>query len=83
MDILLAVTVLLVWNFLGAFCYVLSAPSQVSGWELVNLVYTHKYFKSVNWIGAFVLSLLYSIMCPVGTLFYWIYKICTFGNRRD
>ena len=26
-------------------------------------------------------ALIYSLLCPVGTIGYWIYKLCTAGRR--
>ena len=60
------------------------ALGQAEGWEFVNPLHIYKHNR-VNWFGAFMVALWYSLLCPVGALCYWIYKIiymlCTTGRK--
>ena len=81
------------WSFMGAlilleFTTILrsqkGALGQAEGWEFVNPSHIYKH-NHVNWFGAFVVALWYSLLCPIGALCYWIYKIiytlCTVGRK--
>lgn len=73
---------LLVWNAIGAVgCVIWCAEKLTDGWELCNPYWTYRYHKKVNWFGAIMLSLLFTILCPVGAICYWFYKLCTVGRR--
>ena len=90
------ILIVLGWSFLGAitlleFISVLcdndqkGALGQAKGWEFVNPLYIYKHNRRLNWFGAILVALLYSLLCPVGALCYWIYKIiytlCTVGRK--
>lgn len=74
------------WNAAGAIIFVLAhcietkgVISMTDGWEFVNPIYIYKY-NHVNWFGAIVVALFYNLLCPVGSLIYWVYKLCTVGR---
>lgn len=82
---------LFLWNFFGFLflsgmkvivtCADLTGAVGMSeGYEFVNPFFVYKHSK-VNWFGALVLALFYSMLCPIGTLCYWFYKICTIGRK--
>ena len=60
------------------------ALGQAKGWEFVNPLHIYKH-NHVNWFGASMVALWYSLLCPVGALCYWVYKIiytlCTMGRK--
>ena len=56
------------------------AVGKSEGFEFINPVFVYKHNK-VNWFGALIIALLYSILCPIGTLCYWFYKLCTVGRK--
>ena len=35
--------------------------------------------SKLNVFGAILVSILMSLICPIGTIIYWIYKLCTCG----
>lgn len=75
-----------IWQIIGAIiilkmvdlCGHKGAVHQSDGIEFVNPAFVHKHNR-VNWFGAFVVATLYGLICPVATIGYWFYKICTFG----
>lgn len=75
------VAVLFAWNIIGGFIdIIIAGNSYADGWELVNPYWVYHYNKSVNWFGAIMLALGYAILCPIGALCYWFYKLCTVGR---
>lgn len=73
---------LLLWSFLGIIpTGVWACTKQTKGWELCNPYWVHYYHSSVNWFGAAVLCLVYNVLCPVGAIMYWFYKLCTVGRK--
>ena len=74
--------VLFAWHAIGAMiCVVWCAGKFTNGWELCNPNWTYRYHKNVNWLGAIMLSLLFTVLCPIGAIGYWAYKIFTVGRR--
>lgn len=39
--------------------------------------------KRVNWIGVILLTILAHIVAVIPCLFYWIWKLCTFGVEEN
>ena len=83
--------ILVLWSFFGfwilfgmkiiANCADLTgAVGKSDGLEFINPLFVYKHNK-VNWFGALVIVLFYSMLCPIVTLFYWFYKICTVGRK--
>lgn len=79
---------LIVWHVFGAFITFLmwnyssglGAVSAAKGIEYVNPKHVYEYNK-VNWFGAIVVSTLYGLFCPICTIGYWFYKLCTVGRK--
>lgn len=85
------VKILVLWNVIGSLIWFTmrtftldsdftGAVGTSKGCEFVNPFFVYKHNK-VNWFGALVLALFYSMLCPIGTLCYWFYKICTIGRK--
>ena len=71
-----------VWKFIGVIVYLfLTVYTPVDGFELVNPYHVYKYHKRLNWFGAIIVSVFYTALCPVGTVCYWFYKLCTVGRK--
>lgn len=84
----------LAWSFAGGlilleFTTVLrgqkGALGQADGWEFVNPLHIYKHNRRLNWFGTILVALFYNLLCPVGALCYWVYKIiytlCTMGRK--
>lgn len=67
------------WIVLGG-CFNVQVIAHSSGIEFVNPLVIYKQTRA-NWFGAFFLCVLYGAMCPVATLIYWLYKLCTVGKK--
>ena len=66
------------WLVLGG-CFNVQVIKYASGIEFVNPLVIYKQTR-VNWFGAILLAMIYGIMCPIATLIYWLYKLCTVGR---
>ena len=55
---------------------------DAEGIEFVNPVFIYKKCR-VNAFGAILVAFLFSLICPIGTICYWIYKLCTVGRKED
>ena len=79
----LYIAVVFAWQVIGGIGFLaISAYLDTDGWELVNPYWCHYHHISLNWLGAIVVSLFYTILCPIGAIAYWFYKICTVGRRK-
>ena len=78
---------LIIWHIIGIliYCTIAAITTEdyfipIYGWELVNPYWIYNNFK-VNVFGAIVLSIIFGILCPIGTVIYWFYKLCTVGRK--
>lgn len=83
------------YNFVGGLILLMTMTGdyhtwfhKIDSWAFVNPFVVYKFNTSVNWFGAFVIALLLSLVCPIGAVCYWIYKLgwlfcklCTVGRR--
>ena len=82
------VIVIVLWHVFGAIALMMlttydsgtGAVSYADGIEFVNPAHIY-YYNQVNWFGAFFVATLYGLICPVATVGYWIYKLCTVGRK--
>ena len=72
------VFIVVTWSVVGFTVYMTAINSE--GFEYVNPVWIYKRYR-VNYFGAAVLCILYNLICPIGSICYWIYKLCTVGRR--
>lgn len=54
---------------------------KLDGFELMNPIWWYKN-TNVNPFGAAMASLGFTILCPIGAIGYWFYKLCTIGGKR-
>lgn len=54
---------------------------DTEGFEFVNPVWWYRNYP-VNPFGAAMCALGFTIICPVMTICYWFYKLCTVGRRE-
>ena len=81
MGTVLIVT-LIMWHLIGLIiCVAWSTKKDADGLEIYNPYWAYKYHESVNWFSAIMLSLLYTVLCPIGAVCYWFYKLCTIGRK--
>lgn len=83
-ELILTITAgILLWSFLGILFIVVFleiGPFNAEGFEFVNPIHIYKNSK-MNIFGAIFVSILMSLICPIGTIIYWIYKLCTVGRK--
>ena len=84
-NIIQITILLLMWHTVGALILSfipLSVLSKAEGLEFVNPIFIYNHTK-VNWFGAIVLMLFLSLLCPIGALGYWFYKLCIIGRKEE
>jgi hypothetical protein len=74
------------WSVLGLGVLLIATESSsilgnVDGFEFVNPYWIYKNYK-VNYFGTIVLFIIYNLICPLGTICYWFYKLCTIGRKN-
>jgi hypothetical protein len=76
----------ILWSLLGFVLLLFFAMEggilDAQGFEFVNPVYIYKN-SLVNAFGTILMTFLFSLICPIGTICYWIYKLCTVGRKED
>lgn len=74
---------LILWIILGgAFSFVpYEIYSLFGSFEYLNPLFLYSYHNKLNWFGAICLTLFYNSLCPLVTISYWFYKLCTVGRK--
>ena len=79
-------SIVIIWHIIGMVVLACAIESShgplnnVVGAEFVNPCWVYKNYR-VNLLGALLLSLIYNLLCPLVSVCYWIYKICTIGRK--
>lgn len=86
MNIGAIIGIIIAWQVLGFMAYGLITSfgaehiEYANGLEFLNPIYIHKHAR-VNWFGAIMLMLFYTVLCPLAAICYWFYKLCTVGAK--
>lgn len=82
MDSLDIIIWTIIAHLIGAFiCCLIAGEAGADGWELANPYCAYKLIPSINWFGAVVVSVVFNLLCPIGSVCYWFYKLCTLGKK--
>ena len=70
-----------IWNLMGVvFLLVWVNMSTLYLSEILNPVKLYKEYK-VNIFGLILLTLFINLLCPLYTIGFWFYKLCTVGRK--
>lgn len=76
---------LIVWNGLGLLLSIIPITiyKTINGETLnyLNPIWLTRY-SQLNIIGALFHWIMYSLLCPLATIIYWIYKLFTFSVKK-
>jgi len=77
----------ILWNLFGGIIFLIdmfivhdcrTGDAKIVMNEL-NPIWQYRTRK-VNWVGAILLSMFWNLLCPIISIVYWLYKICTIGR---
>ena len=72
---------LMVWSLGGVIILgLLGVVDEFDDFSFVNPVKIYKTYR-VNYFGAALICIIYNLLCPIGSVGYWFYKLCTFGRK--
>ena len=72
---------LMVWSLGGAIILGLCGTyDKFDDFSYVNPIKIYKNYK-VNYFGAAIICIIHNLLCPIGSIGYWFYKLCTFGRK--
>ena len=87
MDIIKFIEAVIAWHVLGivlisvaVMCDWAKSVTSADGIEFVDPVFVHACGHS--WSQAVVSSACYSILLPVPTVCYWIYRLCAIRRKK-
>ena len=77
--------VFICWTILGGIAYAILAVNSdyfryANGFETLNPIYIYKNIR-VNFFGLIWVTLAFNLICPLASLGYWFYKLCTVGRK--
>ena len=72
---------LMVWSLGGVIILCITdVLNEFNDFSYVNPIKIYKTYK-VNYFGAAIICIIYNLLCPIGSIGYWFYKLCTFGRK--
>lgn len=81
MSIADLILILTLWSALG-FIILLLIPYTRHASEICEVLNPKDIYENadVNWFGCVVLTIFYNVLCPIMTIGYWFYWLCTVGR---
>lgn len=79
------VVVGIVWSVIGLFIALAVGDlfpmfAGAEGLEFVNPRFIYKHVH-VNFFGCLLLTIACNLLCPIGSILYWMYKLATVRRR--
>lgn len=76
---------IIVWNIFGLILLVgvmLDEHGSYSEWmwDRLNPIYIYRN-TNCNILGVILLTILINLLCPILSIIYWFYKLCTVGRK--
>lgn len=72
---------IVIWSAIGLLISASNFADDVDGFEFMNPFWIYKH-RNVNFFGAFVLTIAFNLICPIGSICYWFYKLCTVRRKK-
>ena len=74
-----------VWSLFGLSILGLTADTAPRSGDIFSLyrlnpLEVYKNYR-VNYFGCFVVVLFFNLLCPLISISYWFYKLCTVGRK--
>lgn len=71
----------LAWSLCGTlFLVIVGVLDKFDDFSFLNPIKIYKTYH-VNYFGAALICIVYNFLCPIGSIGYWFYKLCTFGCK--
>ena len=71
----------LAWSLCGTlFLGIVGVLDKFDDYSFLNPIKIYKTYH-VNYFGAALICIVYNFLCPIGSIGYWFYKLCTFGRK--
>ena len=71
----------MVWSLGGAIILsLLGVVDKFDDFSFLNPIKIYKTYH-VNYFGTTIICITYNLLCPIGSIGYWFYKLCTFGRK--
>ena len=69
------------WNLIGLIILITwEGESNIGFSHILTPTGLYKHYK-INYFGCFWLILLANLLCPLFTIGFWFYKLCTIGRK--
>ena len=80
-TILKTIFFLVIWNGCGGIILILlDVLNKFNDFSYVNPIKIYRTYR-VNYLGAALICIIYNLLCPICSIGYWFYKLCTFGRK--
>lgn len=68
--------VLFIWSLVGAMLLAMVDQQEAN---FINPMWIYQNVN-VNMFGTLILTVLFNLICPIYSIGYWFYKLCTVGR---
>ncbi len=80
-TILKTIFFLVIWNGCGGIILILlDVLNKFNDFSFMNPIKIYRTYR-VNYFGAALICIIYNLLCPICSIGYWFYKLCTFGRK--
>ena len=80
-TILKTIFFLVIWNGCGGIILILlDVLNKFNDFSFMNAIKIYRTYR-VNYFGAALICIIYNLLCPIASIGYWFYKLCTFGRK--
>ena len=80
-TILKTIFFLVIWDGCGGIILILlDVLNKFNDFSFMNPIKIYRTYR-VNYFGAAIICIIYNLLCPIGSIGYWFYKLCTFGRK--
>ena len=79
------IAILFAWTLVGLIIYTILGKDTKIDTDHMNWLtppWIYRHYK-VNYFGTFCLTLLFNLMCPIISIIFWFYILCTIGRKAE
>ena len=84
MNLVALVMIFTAWSALGFLVYVTllkDTKVDIDTLDWLSPIWIYRNYN-VNWFGTICLMVFFNLLCPLMSIGFWFYKLCTVGRKE-
>ena len=79
-------TLLILWNIFGMVIWCIATANSTKIFhaklfEYLSPFWIYRNYTNLNVFGTALVCIIYNLICPIASICYWFYKLCTVGRK--